>query len=61
MSVNAIHFGNLYGVNAIKQAQNRPANNNSHVASVKDVELHPVVSGTQLAQTPLANKLDYLC
>ncbi len=58
MSVNKVQFGNLYGVNAIRQAQSRPAN--VQYSAVKDRELHPVVNSTELAKTPFANKLDLL-
>lgn len=61
MSVNAIRFGNLYSVNAIRQAQATPINYKNQVDTVKNRELHPAVSSTELAQTPLANKIDYLC
>ncbi len=61
MPVNAVQFGNLFNVNKIQYAQNNSAQGiASGVNAVKDRELHPAVSSTNLGATPLANKLDLL-
>ena len=62
MAINALSkIGNLYSVNNIKFAQARfDRGAASGVNSVKDRELHPAMSSTELCSTPFANKLDLL-
>ncbi len=62
MSINSLaKIGNLYSGNDIKLAQNRYESGvTASINAVKDRELHPAVSSTNLCSTPLANKLDLL-
>lgn len=55
MPVNAIQFGNVYGVKNIQAAQARYVNQAHTANAVKDADLHPVVKGGHLG-----NRLDLL-
>ena len=59
MSIESVKFGNLYAVNAIRNAQTN-TKNQSLKANVADRELHPQVCSTQICETPRANILDLL-
>jgi len=57
MPINAVQFGSLYSVNAIKHNNAKQLQGGNQVNNVKEIELHPTIKGDGIR----ANKLDFLC